>query len=207
MGQITELSSIFGPATAGEEQVTLAILARPHTEYTDYDIAGVIVPTYFDYCLGVGINPVIVLAQMVWETGNLTSWWCGRPQRNPAGIGVNGRRQAETPADRTAWAWKAEYRLWLAGVSFDTWKDDAIPAHIGRLLAWFTKPAQRSVIQRQLIDRALTYRPLDLKHHGSATCLKHLGKVHNPSGEGWASPGPTYGRNLATTALRLERGR
>ncbi|NNJ10562.1 glucosaminidase domain-containing protein [Chloroflexales bacterium ZM16-3] len=204
---ITELSTIFGPATATEEQATIAILSRPHGEYTDDDIGGVIVPGYFTYCAGVGVDPVIVIAQAVWEAANFSSWWSARPRRNPAGIGVNGRRQRDTPADRTAWAWKADGKVWLAGVSFDTWASDAIPAHVGRLLAWFLKPADRSVIQRLLVERALAYRPLDAKHHGSAANLRALGKTHNTSGQGWASPGPTYGRNLASTALRIQRGR
>jgi hypothetical protein len=103
--------------------------------------------------------------------------------------------------------WKAETKRWLQGVSFDSWVEDAIPAHVGRLLAWFLAPGQRSVIQKQLITLALTYRPLDLAHHGSAQTLQQLGKAHNPSGGGWASPGASYGRKVAAAARRLQRTR
>ncbi len=82
------------------EQVLAYMLARPHDNYTDYDIQAVIVPTYFELSLRAGIDPVLAIAQMVHETGNLTSFWSARPQRNPAGLGVNGRSQRRTPVDR-----------------------------------------------------------------------------------------------------------
>jgi hypothetical protein len=205
--RISEDSSLFGPATATEEQVSIFILGRPTGEYTAHDVTGTIVPTYFLYCEAMGINPIIPIAQMLYETAGLTSWWAGRPRRNPAGIGVNGLRQAEIPIDRTAWAYKSDAKMWLSGVSFDSWQDDAIPAHVGRLIAWFLKPGERSVIQRQVAERALAYRPLAAKYQGSAKTLKHLGKKHNPSGEGWASPGVTYGRSIAALALQISRGR
>ncbi|MEI7771519.1 MAG: hypothetical protein WCI67_16120 [Chloroflexales bacterium] len=204
---ITEESPIFGPATATEEQVSQCILSRPTGAYTDHDVAGVIVPTYFLYCENLRVNPVIPIAQMLYETANLTSWWAARPRRNPAGIGVSGARQAAAPAGGGAWAYSQDTRFWLAGVSFDSWEHDAIPAHVGRLLAWCLRPAERSAMQGALIARALSYRPLAARHHGSARSLKMLGKRHNLSGEGWASPGTTYGRSIAALALQLSRGR
>ena len=36
------------------------------------------------------LDPLVAVAQMVLETGNLTSFWSQTPRRNPAGIGVTG---------------------------------------------------------------------------------------------------------------------
>lgn len=205
--RISEESTIFGPTTAPEEQVCASILAQPTGTYTAHDVTTTIVPTYYHFCQNLDINPVIAIAQMIHETANLTSWWAGRPRRNPAGIGVNGRRQKETPPDRVGWADDAALGQWVCGVSFDSGQDDAVPAHVGRLFAWFMKPAARSVAQRHTADLALAYRPLAAIHQGSATMLRHLGATLNPSGAGWASPGTTYDRSIAARALRMSRGR
>lgn len=212
----TEDSSIFSAAaltiapgfavaqaSAGQEQVCAAILAREHGAYTEQDIRGVIVPAYYATCEPVGVDPLLPIAQMIHETGNLTSFWSARPQRNPAGIGVNGKKQAEAPADRTNWAFNTQRGQWEQGVSFATWQDDAIPAHVGRLLAYFLAPGAESDAQRALIERALRYRTLPPHMRGSAHSLRQLGKAHNPTGQGWASPGTDYGARVAATANRI----
>ena len=86
----SEESSIFGSVSGSPAQAIAFILSRPHGEYTDQDIIETIVPTYFEVCAPVGIDPLLAIAQMIHETGNLTSFWAARPQRNPSGIGVNG---------------------------------------------------------------------------------------------------------------------
>jgi len=82
-----------------------------------------------------------------------------------------------------------------------------VPIHAGRLLAYLLAPKQGSAIQRALVSRALEFRALPALLRGSVRVLRQLGKAHNPTGEGWASPGKTYGRNIAATAVRLQRGR
>jgi hypothetical protein len=57
--------------------------------------------------------------------------------------------------------------------------------------------------QLSLIARALGYRALPTAMRGSAPTLKQLGKVHNPTGQGWASPGTDYGRRIATIATQI----
>ncbi|HET9223423.1 MAG TPA: hypothetical protein VFO07_13010 [Roseiflexaceae bacterium] len=125
------------------------------------------------------------MSQLIHETGNLTSWWSQRPRRNPAGIGVNGQQGV--------------------GLSFPTWKDDAIPAHIGRLLAYAITDGQATPRQRGLIAMALHWRPLPAKARGSAPALKALGRAHNPSGAGWASPGEQYGAQIAKIAHAIQQ--
>ena len=199
----TAESPIISPQSASMPQVSAYILARPHGEYSDHAISEVIVPAYFVNCVAVGIDPVLAIAQMLHETGNLTSFWSARPQRNPAGIGVNGRKQAEEPADKTNWSFNTQRNQWEFGMSFATWENDAIPAHVGRLLAYTLPAGAENDAQRNAITKALSYRILPAKMRGSAPVLRMLGKVHNPTGEGWASPGDRYGEMIAEIANRI----
>ena len=172
------------------------ILARPHGEYTEVDIAHTIVPAYFAVCASVGLDAAIVLAQLIHETGNLTSWWSQRPRRNPAGIGVTGRTMAGQPRSLD-WA-KRDDGVWAEGVAFPTWEQDAIPAHIGRLLAYALPAGQGTPAQQQLIAQALAIRPLPAAFRGAATRLQGL------NGR-WAWPGLIYVQKLAALANTLVR--
>lgn len=199
----TEDSGILGPQRGSIEQAVAFILARPHGEYGEKDIRETIVPQYFLQAIQVGIDPIIAVAQMIHETGNLTSFWSQRPQRNPAGIGVTGQKQATPPADRKNWAFNSQRQMWEAGLSFASWKDDAIPGHLGRLLAYALRVDEGSELQRALLAKAMSYRSFPQAFRGSAVTIKQLGKAHNLAGAkggGWASPGDKYGVALAKMA-------
>lgn len=173
IGAITADSLLLAAPRATAEQCIRYMLSRPHGEYLDSDIAQVIVPAYFELCVPLGLDPLWAIAQMIHETGNLTSWWSQRPRRNPAGIGVTGE-----PGK---------------GVLFATWKDDAIPAHVGRLLAYALKDAVATQAQRAAIARALSYRILPADRRGVAATPRGLGGT-------WAVPGTDYGLRLAAIA-------
>jgi hypothetical protein len=202
----TENSSIFGPPSASPERVLAYMMSRPHGEYTEADIRDSIIPAYFAVCTSVGVDPVIAIAQMIHETDNLSSFWAARPQRNPAGIGVNGRFQADRPADANGWALNTQRQRWEMGLSFASWKDQSVIAHVGRLLAYALPAGGGDPQQQALIARALGFRPLPDKLRGSAPTLKPLGKAHNPAGDGWASPGDRYGVSIADLAQRIAAG-
>ena len=187
-------SVLLAPTPPGlTERAAQIILARPHGAYTDHDIANVIIPAYIAQCAAVGLDAAIVLAQLIHETGNLTSWWSQRPRRNPAGIGVTGAVWATQP--RTG-AWVKRGPLWVEGCSFATWEHDAIPAHLGRLLAYALPAGQGTPAQQQLIAQALAIRPLPAAFRGAATRLQGL------NGR-WAVPGTTYADKIASIANRL----
>ncbi len=199
-------SPILGLQTAAMDQMSRYILSRTHGEYTEKDIADVIIPAYVRICLPVGVDPLIAVAQMIHETGNLTSFWSQRPQRNPAGIGVTGQSQQQQPVNPRGWAYNPQRQRWEAGVSFATWADDAIPAHVGRLLAYALAEGSETSPQRELIAQALSYRPFPSAFRGSAQTIKQLGRAHNPlgaRGAGWASPGRHYGEAIARIANQI----
>jgi hypothetical protein len=146
------------------------MLARPHGAYSDRDVQ-VIIGQYYTTAAAVGLDPLIVVAQMVEETGHLTSFWSQRPRRNLAGIGVTGEPGV--------------------GLSFPDLKT-AIRAHTGRLLAYSLPSGTGSQAQIQLIDEALAFRPLPQNLRGVARTLQGLAGT-------WAMD-PQYAVKLAGVA-------
>ena len=194
---ITGDASILASApNATPAQCVRFILSRPHGEYNETDVATAIVPGYFAVCAAVGVDPLLMIAQMIHETGNLTSWWSARPRRNPAGIGVTGRTSPTQPASG-AWQHDDKAGVWKEGVAFPSWKDDSIPAHVGRMLAYALRDTQANQAQRALIARALTYRPLPANYRGAAPTLRGL------AGR-WAVPGTEYPDKLAQIARAIQ---
>lgn len=169
--------------------------------YTAYDIRNVILPAYWTQAVTLGVDPVVAIAQMAHETGALTSWWSARPRRNPAGIGVTGVH-SDTEPIAGDWAQDAN-GIWVEGCSFVAWQTASIPAHLGRLIAYAIPEDKRTANQQRAVDYALSVRPLPPAIHGSAPTLRLLGRIHNPTGQGWASPGETYGAAIADWANRL----
>ena len=185
---------IVGPASGSADAAVRWITARCSPSYTAFDVAA-IVARYRELGDWAQIDWFLALAQLAHETGNLTSWWSQRPRRNPAGIGVTGRT---LPGDPTrppgpAWAWDGGAHLWREGASFQSWRDYAIPAHLGRLLAYARTDATASAEQRQLIDYALMIRPLPADYRGVAPTISGL------DGR-WAVPGVGYGARIANLA-------
>ena len=188
-----------------------AFLQQRAVGYTHYDILS-IVTAYRDQAAPVGVDWFLALAQLCHETGSLTSWWAQRPIRNPAGIGVTGAVAARKP-NRGVWQWHTNQ--WEEGLAFATWRDHAIPAHLGRLLAYALRDAEATAAQRALISRALAYRALDPRARGSAPTLTPLGALHNPANRGlarkdwcagWAWDGAEYGARIAERANLMLRG-
>lgn len=200
---LTEDTPIISAPRATLEQCTKYMFNRAHTNYDEYDIGQVIVPRYFEVCQQVGVDPLVAIAQMIHETGNLCSALSarkdkdGRDLRNPAGIGVSESKDRATAHYRPGTVYDADVHGYRPCVSFRTWAADAIPAHVGRLLAYALPHSAWDDAQRELVSQALEYRPLASKLWGSAPTLKQLGKAHNPTGDGWASPGQLYGQQIA----------
>jgi hypothetical protein len=186
-------SALMGIPKATLHHAIRYVLARPHGEYTTWDLAQVILPAYWEQATVLGLDPLLAIAQGMHETANYASWWAARPRRNPAGIGVDG-----SPG---------------AGCSFADWTRESIPAHLGRLLAYaLPAHAPTSLAQEAAIRYALRVRPLDPRARGSAPTLDPLGAVDNPVNQGrardawiagWAWDGANYGEAIAALANRI----
>ncbi len=195
---ILDDAPIVGRATGTEAMAINWFVPRADRSYTSFDI-GVIVGAYRSIGEMVGIDWFLALAQMAHETGHLTSFWSLRPQRNPAGIGVTGEWRADPPPDPTGWAYNTQRQRWERGISFPTWAEHAVPAHLGRLLAYALTDAQANDAQRELIAKALAVRPLSPSLRGVAPTILGL------NGR-WAVPGATYGQSIVVLARRMRYG-
>lgn len=192
---ITKQSAIMAAPRCTAAQAATYIRNRsPQPLYTSYDITVNILPWYWQYCTQTGVDPCIAVAQMIHETANMSSWWCNRPRRNPAGIGVTGEKRINPPPvdESHQWTWHDTDQKWYKGISFANWIESAT-AHVGRLCAYATVPATRTAAQQTLISAALAYRTLPANFHGVAPTLEGL------NGR-WASPGTTYADKIAQIA-------
>lgn len=206
---ITEHTTLVASPRCALDRLHQAFMGHTRRGYVDQDIHRTIIPEYWRVCLEGGIDPLLVVAQLIKETSErwpnlqrspyapLCSYWSQRPHRNPAGIGVTGRWSQEA---QPGYAYNSDRKRYEQGLSFPSWKDDAVPAHVGRLLAYALPLGAENDAQRALIEKALSYRGLPDTMRGSAPTLKPLGKAHNHTGQGWASPGTDYGRSIATIA-------
>jgi hypothetical protein len=192
---------LLGLASGNAAQALAWLSAR--AVYADYDVTR-IVNAYQRIGDSVGLDWFLAIAQMAHETGSLTSWWSQAPRRNPAGIGVTGEWRpglpdgSQGPPPGPAWAWSSTLGRWLAGVSFATWASDAVPAHLGRLLAYALPAGQGDSTQQALIDQALGYRSLPASHRGVAPTILGL------NGR-WAVPGTEYGQRIMLLADAMRR--
>jgi hypothetical protein len=150
---ITLETSLLAAPRGTVQQAERYLLARPHGEYSEDDVRR-IVRLYFETAASVGLDPLLVIAQLVLETGHLTSFWSQRPRRNPAGIGVTGAVGE--------------------GLSFPDW-DTAVRAHVGRSLAYALHDGAENPAQSQLIAEALSFRPLPAMYRGAVRKLGDLG--------------------------------
>ena len=151
-GVVTSQSALLAAPRAPLKTLERYMLSRQHGSYSDDDVREIL-RTYAATCKQAGLDPLLVVSQMVLETGNLMSFWSQPPRRNPAGIGVTGARGA--------------------GLSFSNW-EKAARAHVGRLLAYALPKDAGTEAQRKLIDEALKVRPLPDDRRGRAPKLKGL---------------------------------
>jgi hypothetical protein len=188
---------LLAPASGTSTQA-IAWLAPRAAGYSFDDVTAII-DAYARVAAPTGLDWFLALAQMAYETGHLTSWWSQRPRRNPAGIGVTGALQPGTSDKPPGANWAWDGTQWREGISFPSWLEHAIPAHLGRLLAYALIDEQATPAQRELIALALAYRPLPDSYRGSAPTICGL------NGR-WAIPGTTYGQSIVDLLRRMRDG-
>jgi len=172
-GPVPASSALLAPARAPMHQAEEYLVAQPHGQYGDGDVQ-TIVNLYYATAAAVGLDPLLVVAQMAEETGHLTSSWSQPPHRNFAGIGVTGEPGV--------------------GLSFPDFRT-AVRAHTGRLLAYALRVGTENQAQRQLIEEALSVRPLPPQDRGVAATLGGLAGT-------WAVD-PQYAAKVAQVANQI----
>jgi hypothetical protein len=74
-----------------------------------------VVDLYYDLEPKWGIRADVLLCQMFHETGYLTSWWCGAPRYNMAGVGVTGETSS---TQKAGYVYEAASRLFRKGYQY-----------------------------------------------------------------------------------------
>jgi hypothetical protein len=169
-GAVTADTRLRAPSRVRAEQAERYLQARAHGGYGDADVH-TIVADYDAAATEAGLDLLLVVAQMVEETGHLTSFWSQRPRRNFAGLGVTGK-----PGE---------------GLSFPDLRT-AVRAHTGRLLAYSLPIGTGNHAQNQLIKEALSFRDLPDRLRGAAPTLRGLAGT-------WAHD-PQYADKIARVA-------
>jgi N-acetyl-anhydromuramyl-L-alanine amidase AmpD len=149
---VTPDSPLLAPERAPAQRVVARILRVPHGSYDDAAVSE-IVGLYYTTCPPVDLDPLVASAQMIVETGSLSSEWASPVHKNPAGIGVTGE-----PGK---------------GLTFPTW-ELAVRAHVGRLVAYAVPSGSETAAQRSLVEEALAWRPLPDDYRGKAPTLAGL---------------------------------
>ena len=167
---VTADSPLLAAPRASAAHARAYLLAQAHGAYDDADVDR-IVGLYYQVAPAVGLDPLLVVAQMSEETEHLSSFWSQRPRRNLAGIGVTGEPGV--------------------GLSFPDLAT-AVRAHTGRLLAYALAADACDPAQTQLIAEALAFRPLPDNLRGSARHLSGLATT-------WAAD-PQYATKIAAVA-------
>jgi hypothetical protein len=101
------------------------------------------------------------------------------------------------------WAFDERTNVWRHGLSFPSWEVSS-RAHLGRLLGYALPDDALNEVQRLLLEEALAWRQLPAALRGSAPILRLLGASHNPTGQGWATPGERYGEKIAEVARAIQ---
>jgi Mannosyl-glycoprotein endo-beta-N-acetylglucosaminidase len=177
--RVTARSPLLAPPRATKARVAGYVVDRPHFPRTDEE-ARLIAELYHEIASSGGLDPVLVTAQMVLETGNLRSRWSQPPHRNMAGIGVTSNEM--DPDD------VPKFRSWKA----------AVTGHVGRLLAYALPLGEENATQRKLIEKALEARPLDNSKRGIAR------SPHGLTGT-WATD-PNYATSIVRVANEILQG-
>ena len=191
LGKITGDSAIIAAPRASAAQAVAYTMARRPQGYNEFDVK-LIATYYWTHALLVGIDPLVAWAQMLHETGNLTSWWCQRPRRNPAGIGVTGTTSRNRTSPGAGWVRDQKTLLWKQGYAFTDW-ELSTKAHLGHLLVYAVGLHSLNDAQRAVVAFDPRSSAVPIAWHGAAPTLNGL------NGR-WAVPGTTYGASIAAIA-------
>lgn len=171
-----------------DEQKVAAFIVTKQNQFYDEPSLKLITSYYVKYGKQSGIDWVLALAQSIHETGWFTSWWCQRPRRNPAGIGVTGQTSAQKPADVQNWV--NNNGIWRRGQSFPSW-DISVQHHLSRLLCYTYKDEEMNDAQLQFSKICGADKIARIR--GIAKQAIGLNGV-------WAVPGTTYAQRIASIA-------
>lgn len=130
----------------------LYVVCGKRGAYGEDDVQAIIT-TYVVTCGEAGLDPLLVVSQLLLETDNLTAASAKLPRLDPVGV-----RLKKKP-DAARW--------------FSSWAE-AARAHAGLLLAYALPKGAESTAQLALLEEALTSLPVPERLRGKAPTLERL---------------------------------
>lgn len=191
MKTITANSSIFGYVPINMDSL-LSKFHNAQTHYTLFDWRSIFTD-YDNFCREVNVNPYVLIAQGIHESGWASNFWSARPQRNWFSYGVTGRVETQEPKTTDVSHWVKVDSTWHEGFSFASWSE-AIKVHIGHMLAYALTTKEANEKQKEYI--ALSPRARLVKR-GSAATLAGLDGQYNEKPTGY----PTKIANIANILM------
>ncbi len=152
---ITPTIELLAAPRVSAARVIASIKASEHGAYDDA-VLDLLVNDYFIVCQRVGLDPLLALAQMIYETNNLTGGWVAPPHANLANLGVTGEPEV--------------------GLSFASWARST-RVHVGLLLAYALTDEQANAEQWALIATAMHVVPIPAAQRGRAKTLYDLSGI------------------------------
>lgn len=179
MKTVTANSSLFGYTPLRIDSL-LSKFNKAQTYYNLYDWRSIFTD-YDNFCREVDVNPYILIAQGIHESGWASNFWSARPQRNWFSYGVTGRTETQEPQTTDVSHWVKVDSTWHEGFSFDSWHD-AIKVHIGHMLAYALTTKEATAKQNEYITLSPRAR---LVKRGSAKTLAGLDGQYNEKPTGY----------------------
>lgn len=145
-------AALLSPPRASARRLARYAHSGSRGRYRESELEGIIA-TYAAVCKEAGLDPLLVVSQLLLETDNLTAASARPPRLDPVGILAPKRAQA--------------------GPGFPSW-EQAARAHAGLLLAYALPEGAGTDPQRRLLEQALRRRSVPRKLRGSAPTLDRL---------------------------------
>jgi hypothetical protein len=154
-------AALISPPRVSTKRLVMYIACHKLDGYDEDDVRA-ISATYVATCTESGLDPLLVVSQLLLECDHLTSASAKPTQLNPIGVGIGSSESGRRAS-------KNQDRLPL----FASWTEVA-HVHAGILLACALPKGAESPRQRALIEHAAKWRPVPAALRGSAPTVDRL---------------------------------
>jgi hypothetical protein len=154
-------AALIAPPRASAKRLVVYIACHKHDGYDEDDVRAIIA-TYVSTCTESGLDPLLVVSQLLLECDHLTSASAKPPRLDPIGVGIGSSESGHRAS-------KNQDHLPL----FASWTEVA-RVHAGILLAYALRKGAENPTQRALIEEAAKWRLVPASLRGSAPTVDRL---------------------------------
>lgn len=154
-------AALIAPPRVSAKRLVMYIACHTHDGYDEDDVREIIA-TYVATCTESGLDPLLVVSQLLLECDHLNSASAKPTRLNPIGVGIGSSESGSRAS-------KDQDLLPL----FPSWTEVA-RVHAGILLAYALPKGAENPRQRGLIEQAAKWRPVPAALRGSAPTVDRL---------------------------------